>query len=58
MCQLFQMSDRVEDWERKKGSLFSHDEHLGSMLFELCSVKVNLVSAIFINQALLILIST
>lgn len=32
MCQLFQMLDRAEDWQRKKESLFSHDEYLGSML--------------------------
>lgn len=40
MCQLFQMLDRAEYWQRKKGSLFSRDEHLGSMLFEPSNAEV------------------
>ena len=50
MCQLFQMLDRAEDWQRKKGPLFGHDEHLGNMPLELPDVEVNLESAIFINH--------
>lgn len=49
---------RAEDWQRKKGSLFSCDEHLGSMLFERSSVEVNSRSTIFMNQSVLKLIST
>lgn len=54
MCQLFQMVDRRADWQRKKGSLFRCDEHLGSMLFELCDGKVNLGSTIFFYKSVFV----
>lgn len=49
MCQLFPVADSVADWQRKKGSLFSCDEHVGSMLFELFVGKVNLGSTFFFS---------
>lgn len=57
MCQLFKMLDRVEDGQRKKGSLFSRDEHLREHLNCLV-VKVNLGSAIFIKQSLMLTLVT
>lgn len=58
MCQLFQMLDRAEDWLRKKGALFCHGEHLGSMIFEPTIAEVNLRSTVFIKESLLKLLST
>lgn len=55
MCQLFKMLDGVKDGQRKKGSLFSHDEHLREQ-FDCLVVKVSLGQATFIKWSLLMLI--